>query len=229
MMKKYKSILVTTLLTLTSFFILTSFSMVKLESDKLQLALAKYSGGGDWYANPTALPNLAKFCNQHLGTDLDPDYATVEIGSAELFNYPFVHMTGHGNVVFSDAEAENLRTYLIGGGFLHIDDNYGMDPYVRPAMKKVFPELELIELPFEHEVYHQNFEFKNGLPKIHKHDDKPSQGFGLLWEGRLVCFYSYETDLGDGWEDQDVHKDTPEMREKSLRMGANLVQFAFEQ
>ncbi|MEZ4962664.1 MAG: DUF4159 domain-containing protein [Saprospiraceae bacterium] len=199
------------------------------ETLPLKLGLLKYNGGGDWYANPTSLPNLARFCNENLGTEFDPDYGTVEAGSAELFNYPFVHMTGHGNVVFSDAEAENLRNYLIGGGFLHIDDNYGMDPFVRPAMKKVFPELEFSELPFQHPIYHQKFEFKNGLPKIHKHDDKPPQGFGLFWEGRLVCFYSYECDLGDGWEDQEVHKDPEEKRRQALMMGANLVEFVFQQ
>ena len=195
----------------------------------LKLALLKYSGGGDWYANPTSLPNLAKFCNANLGTNLDPDHATVEVGSAELFNYPFAHMTGHGNVVFSDAEAENLRNYLIGGGFLHIDDNYGMDRFIRPAMKKVFPELDFTELPYEYPVYHQKFDFKNGLPKIHKHDDKPAQGFGLFWEGRLICFYSYESDLGDGWEDQSVHNDSEEKRQQALKMGANLIQFVFQQ
>jgi hypothetical protein len=198
-------------------------------SAPLKLALLKYSGGGDWYANPTSLPNLARFCNAYLGTNFDPDFATVEVGSAELFNFPFIHMTGHGNVVFSDTEAENLRNYLIGGGFLHIDDNYGMDPFIRPAMKKVFPELQFIELPFEHPVYKQKFEFKNGLPKIHKHDDKPPQGFGLFWEGRLVCFYSYECDLGDGWEDQSVHNDPEDRRHQALKMGANLVQFVFQQ
>lgn len=195
----------------------------------LKLALLKYNGGGDWYANPTALPNLARFCNQALGTAFEADYAIVEVGSAELFNYPFVHMTGHGNVVFTNAEAENLRNYLVGGGFLHIDDNYGMDPYVRTAMKKVFPELDFIELPFQHEIYQQTFEFKNGLPKIHKHDDKAAQGFGLLWEGRLVCYYTYETDLGDGWEDQEVHNDPEELRRMALQMGANILQYAFEQ
>ncbi|MEP7266164.1 MAG: DUF4159 domain-containing protein [Saprospiraceae bacterium] len=195
----------------------------------IKLALLKYNGGGDWYANPTSLTNLSTFCNRELGTNLDDDYATIEAGSAEIFNYPFVHMTGHGNIVFNDAEAENLRAYLLAGGFLHIDDNYGMDPYVRPAMKKVFPELTFIELPFEHEIYHQKFDFKNGLPKIHEHDGKPPQGFGLLWEGRLLCFYSYECDLGDGWEDQDVHKDPEENRTKALRMGANLVQYVFDE
>ena len=195
----------------------------------LQIALLKYNGGGDWYSNPTALPNLAQFCNETLGTDFDADYATVEVGSAELFNYPFIHMTGHGNVVFSDAEAENLRNYLLAGGFLHIDDNYGMDPYVRPAMKKVFPELEFIELPYEHPIYHQQFDFKEGLPKIHEHDGKPAQGFGLIWEDRLVCFYTYECDLGDGWEDEDVHRDPQEARRQALRMGANIIRFAFAQ
>ncbi|HHH50196.1 MAG TPA: DUF4159 domain-containing protein [Saprospiraceae bacterium] len=204
-------------------------SFTTINSPALKLALLKYHGGGDWYANPTSLPNLARFCNENLNTDFNIDYATVEVGDADLFNYPFVHMTGHGNVVFSDAEAENLRNYLIGGGFLHIDDNYGMDKFVRLAMKQVFPELEFIELPFEHEIYSQKFKFKDGLPKIHKHDDKPPQGFALIWEGRIVCFYTYECDLGDGWEDQDVHKDPEEIRTQALQMGANIIQYVFEQ
>lgn len=195
----------------------------------MQLALLKYSGG-DWYSNPTALTNLSYFCNRYLGTNLDPDYATVEAGSADLFNHPFVHMTGHGNVLFNDQEAKNLRTYLISGGFLHIDDNFGMDPYVRVAMKKVFPELEWIELPFEHDLYReQAYRSDSGLPKIHKHDDKPAQGFALLWEGRVVSFYSYESDLGDGWEDASVHKDPEDKRIQALQMGANLVMYAFQQ
>ncbi len=203
---------------------LTSFT----PEPSLRLAILKYGGGGDWYANPTALPNLAVFCNQQLGTNINKNFATVEVGSVEIFNHPFVHMTGHGNVVFSEAEAENLRTYLIAGGFLHIDDNYGMDPFVRPAMKQVFPELEFKEIPFDHPIYHNAFEFDNGLPKIHKHDDKPAVGYGLIYEGRLICFYSYETDLGDGWEDQVVHKNPEEKRLQALRMGANIVKFAFE-
>lgn len=198
-----------------------------MENGKTQIALLKYSGGGDWYSNPTSLTNLALFCNDELKTNIDPRYPTVEVGSAELFNYPFVHMTGHGNVVFSASDASNLRNYLIAGGFLHIDDNYGMDPFIRTSMKQVFPELDFIELPFEHEIYHQKFNFPNGLPKIHKHDDQPSQGFGLLWEGRLVCFYSFESDLGDGWEDPEVHNDPPEKRLAALRMGANIIQYAF--
>ena len=191
--------------------LLILFCVIMLSSSfskgEIKLALLKYNGGGDWYSNPTSLRNLSLFCNQQLGTKIDPSYATVEVGSLELYDYPFVHMTGHGNVVFSDAEAENMRMYLMAGGFLHIDDNYGMDPFVRVAMKKVFPELEFIELPFDHKIYHQKFNFDNGVPKIHKHDEKPSRGYGLMWEGRIVCFYSYESDLGDGWEDQSVHKD----------------------
>jgi hypothetical protein len=195
----------------------------------MKLALLKYNGGGDWYANPTSLTNLARFCNQNLGTGLEAEYATVEVGSPELFNFPFIHMTGHGNVVFSDMEAQNLRQYLIAGGFLHIDDNYGMDAFVRVAMKKVFPELEFTELPFNHEIYRQKYTFASGLPKIHEHDGKPPRGYGLIWQGRLISFYSYECDLGDGWEDQDVHNDPLEVRTQALRMGANLVQYAFQQ
>lgn len=196
----------------------------------MKLGLLKYRGGGDWYSNPTALPNLASFCNTLLNTNFnESEYAVVEVGSAELFNYPWIHMTGHGNVVFSDTEADNLRNYLLAGGFLHIDDNYGMDPFVRTAMKKVFPELDFIELPFEHAIYHQRFDFNNGLPKVHEHDGGAARGFGLIFEGRLVCFYTAECDLGDGWEDPAVHKDPEELRQAALRMGANIIQFAFEQ
>ncbi len=198
-------------------------------AQNLQLALLKYSGGGDWYANPTALPNLARYCNRELGLKLAEDYATVEVGSPAIFAHPFLHLTGHGNIVFSDADASNLRDYLMGGGFLHIDDNYGLDPFVRPALKQVFPELTLVELPFDHPVYRQRYPMPKGLPKVHEHDGKPAQGFGLIYKGRLVCFYSYETDLGDGWEDAEVHNDTPEARQMALRMGANLVEYAFTQ
>lgn len=211
------------------FFILLIFAafIMNAQVSSVQIALLKYNGGGDWYANPTSLPNLIKFCNNNLGTNINPDPPTVEAGSSEIFNFPFVHMTGHGNVVFSNQEAQNLRNYLLAGGFLHIDDNYGMDKFIRPQMKKVFPELDFIELPFDHPVYHQKYDFNSGLPKIHEHDNKPPQGFGLFYEGRLVCFYSYETDLGDGWEDWDVHKDSEEARTKALKMGANLIHYIF--
>jgi len=197
--------------------------------NSLKIALLKYNGGGDWYANETALPNLVSFCNENLGTTISDDIATIEAGSPEVFNYPFLHMTGHGNVVFNDQEAENLRNYLMAGGFLHIDDNYGMDPFIRPALKKVFPDLQLLEVPFSHKIYHQKYEFNNGLPKIHEHDGKSAQGFGYFYEGRLVVFYSFESDLGDGWEDPEVHNDPPDVREKALRMGANIIQFVFTQ
>ena len=206
--------------------------LVSMQADltaQVQIALVKYSGGGDWYANPTSLPNLIRFCNQQLGTNIEEDFATVEVGSPDIFNYPFVHLTGHGNVVFSPAEAKNLREYLIAGGFLHIDDNYGLDKFIRPQMKKVFPELEFVELPFDHDIYHQEYSFPKGLPKVHEHDDKAPQGFGLIYEGRLVCFYTYECDLGDGWEDQAVHKDSEATRLKALQMGANLIQYVFTQ
>ena len=193
-----------------------------------QIAVLKYNGGGDWYANlQTSLPNLIAFTNQSLGTTLNPEQAIVEVGSQELFNYPFVHMTGHGNVIFSDAEAENLRLYLTSGGFLHIDDNYGMDPYVRVAMNKVFPELEWIPIPVSHPVFHGYFDFPDGLPKIHAHDNNAPQALGLFYEGELVCFYSFEADLGDGWENPQVHNDTPENHRKALQMGSNLIEFAF--
>jgi len=191
------------------------------------IALLKYNGGGDWYANPTSLPNLVEFCNTSLEMNIQTDVPTVEVGSPEIFRYPFVHMTGHGNVVFSRSESENLRDYLISGGFLHIDDNYGMDPYVRPAMQQVFPELSFIELPFNHPIFHQTYDFPNGLPKIHEHDNKSPQAFGLFYEGRMVCLYTFECDLGDGWEDQDVHKDPEEVRRKALQMGANILQYVF--
>jgi hypothetical protein len=192
-----------------------------------QIALLKYSGGGDWYANPTSLPNLIAFCNNNIGTVIDPEPATVAVGSSEIYNYPLVHMTGHGNVVFSTHDAENLRNYLIAGGFLHIDDNYGMDKFIRPELKKIFPELDLVELPFSHPIYHQNYNFSSGLPKVHEHDKNAPQGYGLIYEGRLVVFYTYESDLGDGWEDQEVHKDSEETRQKALKMGANIVSYAF--
>ena len=221
MNKKIKYTLITFCFCLLPF---ASFSQVKTTA---KIGLMKYKGGGDWYANPTSLPNLAKFCNQQLNLNLSADIDEVEPGSSELFNYSFVHITGHGNIIFTDQEADNLRTYLMAGGFLHVSDNFGIDPYIRKAMKKVFPELDIVELPFSHPIYHQKYDFPNGLPKIHEHDKKAAQGFGIIYQGRLVCFYDYECDLGDGWEDQSVHKDTEENRQKALKMGANLVQYAF--
>ena len=205
------------------------FPLFVFGQQDLKLAVLKYNGGGDWYANPTSLKNLSVFCNQNLNTKLNPDYATVELGSSAIFNYPFVHMTGHGNVVFSNAEAENLREYLLAGGFLHIDDNYGMDPYIRPEMKKVFPELEFVQLDDSHILFNNVYDFPKGLPKIHEHDKKPSLAYGLFNEGRMICLYTSECDLGDGWEDQSVHNDPENIRLKALQMGANIIYFVFNQ
>ena len=201
--------------------------LVSVSSFSQEIALLKYSGGGDWYANPTSLPNLIKFCNANINTRIKAKPSTVEPSNPDLLSYPFVHMTGHGNVVFSSEEATNLRNYLMGGGFLHVDDNYGLDKFFRLELKKVFPGLELIEVPFAHPIYHQKFDFPKGLPKIHEHDGKPAQGFGLFYEGRLVLFYSYECDLGNGWEDQRIYNDPEAKRQEALKMGANLISFCF--
>lgn len=192
-----------------------------------QIAVMKYKGGGDYYANPTSLPNLVSFVNRELKMNVAKETPYVEVGSTELFNYPFVHMTGHGNVVFSSADVENLQLYLRSGGFLHISDNYGLDKFIRREMKKVFPDAEFLEIPFGHPIYHQKYEFNSGLPKIHEHDNKAPQGLGIFIENRLVVFYDFECDLGDGWEDSNVHKDSEASRTKAFQMGANLLQYAF--
>jgi hypothetical protein len=194
---------------------------------QIKLAKVKYSGGGDWYANKTSLPNLINFCNSNLPLKLSNTPETVELSSKQLFNYPFIHLTGHGNVLFNESEIQNLKTYLLGGGFLHIDDNYGMDVYIRREMKKVFPSIEFVELTFTHSIYHQTYNFPTGIPKIHEHDGKPAQGFGLIYKGRLICFYSYESDLGNGWEDVGTYSDPVEKHQEALKMGANMIQFAF--
>jgi hypothetical protein len=209
------------------FFSATLFLSIGAQESKLKIAKLKYNGGGDWYANKTALPNLIKFANESLGTRIYKYEDVVEVGSKDLFLYPYVYMTGHGNVVFSTQEAQNLRRYLVGGGFLHIDDNYGLDPFIRLEMKKVFPQLEFVELPFDHPIYHQKFDFQSGLPKIHEHDGKPPKGYAIIFEGRVVCFYTYECDLGNGWEDQSIYNDPEALRVKALQMGTNILSYAF--
>ncbi len=206
--------------------LLLLFSFIVKSQGTYQLAVLKYNGGGDYYANPTALPNLISFCNQNLATNISKEVPYVEVGSQNLFLYPFIHMTGHGNVVFSSTETENLRKYLLGGGFLHIDDNYGMDQFIRTELKKVFPNNELVEIPFNHPIFHQKFDF-NGLPKIHEHDGKRPQAFGIIIDGRLICLYTYETDLSDGWEDSQVHGDSSDKRKQALQMGANILMYVF--
>jgi hypothetical protein len=213
--------------TILVLFITLAGALVTESVAQLKIAKLKYNGGGDWYANKTALPNLIQFCNKELGTTLREEEDVVEVGSPALFQYPYVYMTGHGNVVFSTDETANLRNYLIGGGFLHVDDNYGLDKFFRLELKKIFPDKELVEIPFTHPVYHQKFEFPKGLPKVHEHDGKPAQGFGIFYEGRLVLFYSYECDLGNGWEDQRIYNDPEAKRLEALKMGANLISFSF--
>ena len=192
------------------------------------LAILKYKGGGDWYGNPTALPNLIKFCNDNINTKINPKPQTVEVGSSDIFQFPLLHMTGHGNVFFSETDAENLSNYLISGGFLHIDDNYGMEPYITEELKKVFPDKDLVELPKSHVIFNMVYKFPKGLPKIHEHDGKRPQAFGLFHENRLILLFTYESDLGDGWEDAEVHYDPADVRVKALKMGANIVKYAFE-
>jgi hypothetical protein len=207
------------------FILIISFSVtVKAQ----EIATLKYGGGGDWYANPTALPNLIKFCNQNINTKFSENPATVETGSVEIFQYPYIYMTGHGNVYFSESDIENLRNYLFSGGFLHIDDNYGMDVFLRPELKKLFPEKELIELPPNHPIFNVHYKFPSGIPKIHEHDNKPPQAFGIFENDRLVLLYTYETDLGNGWENQEIHNNPEEVRLKALQMGANIIKYAFE-
>ncbi len=193
-----------------------------------EVAVLKYNGGGDWYSNPTALPNLIAFTNTNCKTLIDKNIQTVEAEGEDIFNYPILFLTGHGNVFFSDDESENLKSYLISGGFLHISDNYGLDKYIRRELKKIFPKLELQEIPSNHPIFNQTFSFPNGLPKIHEHNKQPPQGFGLFYEGRLIVFYDYESDLSDGWEDAVVHNNPKEVREKALKMGANIIEYAFK-
>ena len=201
--------------------------LFSFSSHSQEIALLKYNGGGDWYANPTSLPNLIKYCNSSINTQIKPKPATVEPSSPDLFSYPLVHMTGHGNVVFNENEVSNLNNYLSAGGFLHIDDNYGMDQYVRKEIKKIFPNNDLVEIPANHLIFQKPNSFPNGLPKIHEHDGKRPQAFGIFLEGKLVLLYTYECDLGDGWEDAEVNNDPKEVREKALKMGANIVNYIF--
>lgn len=206
------------------FYLFLLFSSVSFSQE---IALLKYKGGGDWYANPTSLPNLIRFCNSNINTQIKAKPSTVEPGNPDLLSYPFVHMTGHGNVVFSDSDITNLRNYLNGGGFLHIDDNYGMDQYIRKEIKKIFPNNNLVEIPANHPIFQKPFSFPNGLPKIHEHDAKRPQAFGIFVENKLVLLYTYECDLGDGWEDAEVNNDPLEVRQKALKMGANIINYIF--
>ena len=208
-------------------FILVLLPLICLSQNTYSLATLKYNGGGDWYANPTALPNLIEFSNKNIGTNIKKSPEIVEVGSSDIFNYPFVHMTGHGNIFFSNGEANNLRKYLLSGGFLHVDDNYGLDEFFRKEITKVFPNKKLILINSNHIIFNQSFKFPNGLPKIHIHDAKPSEAYGIFDNGRLICLYTYESDLSDGWEDAEVHNDSEETRLKALKMGSNIIEYVF--
>ncbi len=203
------------------------FLLLSLQCFSQEIALVKYQGGGDWYANPTSLPNLIRFCNATINTKIKLKPATVTPGSPEIFSYPYTHITGHGNIVFTIEEENNLRNYLNSGGFLHIDDNYGMNEYIQKAIKKLFPTNNLVEIPANHPIFQKPNPFPNGLPKIHEHDNKRPQAFGIFIKNRLVLLYTFECDLGDGWEDAEVNNDPLEVRQKALKMGANILYYIF--
>ncbi|MEO0123311.1 MAG: DUF4159 domain-containing protein [candidate division WOR-3 bacterium] len=205
------------------------WGLLLLNQYDFTIARLKYGGGGDWYCDPSSLPNLLKAITERTNIRAAPKEVVIELTNPDLYKYPYLYITGHGNVKFTDEEIKILRNYLINGGFLHADDCYGMDSSFRKEMARVFPDSPLIELPFDHPIYHSFYDFPNGLPKIHEHDNKPPQGFGIFYNNRLVVFYSYETDLGDGWEDPDVHNDPPEKREQALKMGINIVVYALTQ
>ncbi|MDG1014374.1 MAG: DUF4159 domain-containing protein [Flavobacteriaceae bacterium] len=192
------------------------------------IAVLKYDGGGDWYSNPTALKNLIQFCNKNIETAIDSKPKYIEARSSAIFEYPFVHMTGHGNVVFSESESKNLRMYLLSGGFLHIDDNYGMKPYAMEAIKNIFPEKKMTEIPLSHPIYNNMYPFPDGLPKIHEHNGLAPKALGYFHERKLILLFTQESDLGDGWEDANVHNDPKDIRLKALKMGANIIKYAFE-
>ena len=203
------------------------FFLAAIKLTAQDIAVLQYGGGGDWYSNPTALPNLIKFCNEELNTTINTKPTVVSPNSVVLFDYPFVYMTGHGNVFFTQEEAENLRIYLLSGGFIHIDDNYGMDEYLRKELIKIFPTKELIELSRNHPIFKNPYNFPKGLPKIHEHDKNRPQAFGIFEEDRLLLLYTFESDLGDGWENPEIHNDPKEIRLNALQMGANIINYVF--
>lgn len=214
-MKNIASILLFTLLTASVFFC--------QDNDGFQIARLKYDGGGDWYNDPSAEVNLLDFVNKNTTIKVKSEYVFVDLDGNDIFSYPFLFITGHGNITFSDSQIQKLRTYLERGGFIYIDDDYGIDKSFRREIKKMFPDNSLIELPFDHEIYHNVFDFNYGPPKTHEHDNKPPQGFGLFLNGRLAIYYTYESNPSDGWADPEVHKNPPEVREEALKFGTNII------
>lgn len=211
-----------------AFFLILCFSTSPVFA-QIKIGLLKYGGGGDWYANPTSLPNLVKYLNSNTEIKANPRVETIDITSKSLYQFQFLHTTGHGNISFTESERVILKNYLLNGGFLHIDDNYGMFPFFKKEIKKIFPDRELKEIPISHELFTSYFKFPNGLPKIHEHDGKPPVAFGIFEGKRLILLFTFECDLGDGWEDMEVHNDPPEIHELALKMGVNIVAFAISQ
>lgn len=210
-------------------FFIPLFVFGDTNSDTFCIARLKYNGGGDWYNDPSMIPNMHDFLKANTTIDTGVDEARISIMDEELFSHPFIFLTGHGRIFFTQNEAERLRLYLTHGGFLYADDDYGMDSYFRKEMNKVFPDKKLVEIPFSHDIFHNHFVFDNGLPKIHEHDEGSPKAFGYFHEGRLVVFYSFNTNISDGWADKDVHNDPPDVREKAFRMGTNIIIYALTQ
>ena len=206
--------------------LVTTASTPSAGSPRLTIARLQYDGGGDWYANPSSLPNLLRAIRERTSLDVEPAEARVRLTDDRLWDYPFLHLTGHGNIKLSDVEVERLREYLERGGFLHADDNYGLDEHFRREIARVFPDRQLVDVPLTHPVYNLVYRFPEGLPKIHEHDNKPARGYGIFLGDRLAVFYSHESDLGNGWEDPEVHNDPPHLHEAALRMGINLFTYA---
>ncbi len=209
-------------------FVILLFSepIIAQQSGAFEIARVKYRGGGDWYNDPSSLKNLIEYTNKEIPISIEPVYKDIALGSTEIHSYPFLFLTGHGTITANNSEIRNLRTYLENGGFLYVDDDYGLDEHIRSVLTEVFPDEELLELPFNHPIYKQVFEFKNGLPKIHEHDNQNPKGFGLFRNGKLVVFYTYESNLADGWADPEVHNDPPEVRTSALKMGVNILVYA---
>lgn len=213
--------------TALSFLLLfISGSLFAQQTGNFEIARVKYRGGGDWYNDPSSLSNLIEFTNQQVPISIEPSFQDVALGSTEIHSYPFLFLTGHGTITANSTEVRNLRTYLENGGFLYVDDDYGLDEHIRTLLAQVFPDEELLEVPFNHSIYNQVFEFQNGLPKIHEHDNQSPRGFGLFRNGKLVVFYTYESNLGDGWADPEVHNNPPDVRINALRMGVNILVYA---
>lgn len=228
-LRTYKKYRLLTILPILILFEIIICGMASEQFGKFTIARLKYDGGGDWYSNPSSLPNLLKFVSENAPVEVHPEEVRLSVMDKELYSYLYLYLTGHGNIRFSEDEVLRLRKYLQSGGFLHADDNYGMDASFRREMKRVFPNNELVELPYDHPIFHCFYNFPNGLPKIHEHDGKAPQGFGIFYKSRLVVFYSYESDLGDGWEDPDVHVDPEEKRLAALQMGTNIIIYSLVQ